>query len=69
VVYNLKCKECERVGVKANYVGETGRPFCESLREHFGKLSNRTRLTEIGQHNLEVHDDFDKSGKLRNRYG
>ena len=52
VVYNLKCTMCSE-----NYVGETGGPFRNRIRNHKLSVVNKTRATAMGVHYLENHPD------------
>ena len=60
VVYQLTCQECSVNAKNSCYIGETGRTLKERLREHFGQLRDRTRLTEVGKHDINEHGEFKK---------
>ena len=61
VIDQLDCRDCEKFGKKEFYIGETGRFLKARLSEHFSKLRDRRRLTEVGKHDINEHGGFDKS--------
>ena len=52
VVYELRCKECERKGMHTSYIGETGRSLKQRIQEHLrvgiGVKSNIFCITNNG---------------------
>lgn len=60
MIYLLVCEECKSKDHKVDYVGETCRRLKDRIGEHFSKIKNRSRLTEIGKHDIDFHDGFDK---------
>ena len=65
VVYSMKCLLCK--GEEVIYIGETGRSFKARHKEHLSCQRDRTRMSEVGAHGVEVHDslvDTDWEAKL-----
>jgi hypothetical protein len=53
-VYKLKCPTCNKI-----YVGQTGRPFSVSYREHKHDFKYMIHKSKFAQHLLEEHHPFD----------
>src|ERR1700721_761253 len=62
VVYQLTCLKCEEAGSKTTYIGETGRVLKERINEHFTRYKNRSKLSEVGAHCINVHNFIRKEG-------
>ncbi|WKY04401.1 hypothetical protein Q1695_005417 [Nippostrongylus brasiliensis] len=51
VVYLIKCTVCN-----GEYIGETGRPLGERVKEHLGTLRRCDISEPLGEHRLRCHD-------------
>jgi hypothetical protein len=59
VVYKMKCNACN--GKEVSYIGETGRLLKTKVSEHFTLYKNRSRLSEVGAHCIDVHGQIDRN--------
>ncbi|VDL62846.1 unnamed protein product, partial [Nippostrongylus brasiliensis] len=55
VVYLIKCTVCN-----GEYIGETGRPLGERVKEHLGTLRRCDISEPLGEHRLRCHDGATK---------
>jgi hypothetical protein len=53
VVYELKCRECDKKGIERVYTGETGRELKIRCKEHVNVNKDRSAMSDVGRHNVE----------------
>ena len=61
VVYSLRCKICDGMGVKTEYVGESKRPIRLRYNEHLRDMVRRKEDTPMGDHVRTAHPEADCS--------
>jgi hypothetical protein len=60
VVYEMVCRECEKIGIRNMYIGETGRELGVRVKEHLRLNRDKERDTEVAKHGTEVHGRSEK---------
>ena len=58
-IYQATCQKCKEKGIKAVYLGETGRASCQRIGEHLEGLKYWSKSSMILRHNLEHHPKDD----------
>ena len=71
VGYRVECGNCKRVGIKASYEGETGRPVKVRLAEHITDLHRQAQSSPLVKHQTLYHSNqpedfkFSVTGKFK----